>query len=132
MAALKAMGETKQNREELLFEAVVQKTDAVERAAFLAAVCGDDAALRARLELLLEGHFQEGGFLAQGPTRETLRLAPRPAESPSSVIGHYKLLEQLGEGGFGEVWMAEQREPVKRRVAVKILKLGMDKRLNLT
>src|SRR5882672_4888386 len=48
------------------------------------------------------------------------------AEQPGQIIGRYKLLQQIGEGGFGSVWMAEQKEPVKRRVALKIIKLGMD------
>jgi serine/threonine protein kinase/tetratricopeptide (TPR) repeat protein len=120
------MSEAKQNREQTLFEAASQKLDADERRAFLDRECHDDAALRARLELLLEGHFRSEGFLTQSPRREaSLREFP-PAEPPPPVIGRYKLLEKIGEGGFGEVWMAEQREPVKRRVAVKILKLGMD------
>src|SRR3990172_6046148 len=122
------MSETKQNREQALFEAASQKLDPAERRAFLDEACRDDPALRARLELLLEGHFQGEGFLTKTPERPVKPPEPPPADAPSPVIDRYKLLEKIGEGGFGEVWMAEQQEPVKRRVAVKILKLGMDTR----
>jgi serine/threonine protein kinase len=79
---------------------------------------------------LLKEHFSNDSLLA-GPALEGERatLAESPAEeAPARMIGRYKLLEKIGEGGFGEVWMAEQREPVKRRVALKIIKLGMDSR----
>jgi eukaryotic-like serine/threonine-protein kinase len=121
------MSETKQNREELLFEAASEKLDPEERRAFLDESCRDDPPLRARLEVLLEGHFHGDGFLTKNPERATKVIEP-PPEPPSPVIDRYKLLEKIGEGGFGEVWMAEQQAPVKRRVAIKILKLGMDTR----
>ena len=125
------MTESKPSLEEALFEMAVQKTDAAERAAFLEGVCQDNPALRARLDILLEGYFGGGGFLTQSPERGAIaaNLAARGSgEAPARMIGRYKLLEKIGEGGFGEVWMAEQREPVKRRVALKIIKLGMDSR----
>jgi len=125
---LKVMSETKQNLEEFLFEAASMKLDPAERNAFLDGVCHGDPALRARLELLLEGHFQGEGFLTKKPEVAARPIEPPPPDPPSPVIGRYKLLEKIGEGGFGEVWMAEQKEPVKRRVAIKILKLGMDTR----
>src|ERR1043165_1270226 len=123
------MKEPLQSLEEALFEMVVQKPTASERGAFLDGVCRNNPALRARLDLLLEGHFAAEGFLTHAPGRPTL-VAPIVAvsEGHARMIGRYKLLEKIGEGGFGEVWMAEQREPVKRRVAVKIIKLGMDSR----
>ena len=123
--------ESKPSLEEALFELAVQKTDAAERAAFLDGVCQDNPALRARLDILLEGCFGGDGFLTQSPEREALPptlAAPASEEVPARMIGRYELLEKIGEGGFGEVWMAEQREPVKRRVALKIIKLGMDSR----
>ncbi len=102
--------------------------------------CGDDASMRAEVESLLEAHAAAGAFLGE-PThaldavnrksldaddaQATRRHAP-PSESLGQTIGRYKLLQQIGEGGFGAVWMAEQKEPVKRRVALKIIKLGMD------
>jgi WD40 repeat protein/serine/threonine protein kinase len=123
------MGDLNQNIEQVLFEAALAKTDASERAAFLDEICANDAALRRRLEVLLEGHFQAEGFLA-GTKKVDPQPAPAPIENedPSIFIGPYRLLEKIGEGGFGEVWMAEQKRPVKRRVALKIIKLGMDTR----
>jgi serine/threonine protein kinase/tetratricopeptide (TPR) repeat protein len=102
-----------------------------ERAAFLDAQCGDDAALRGAAEELLAAADRAGEFLS-GPT-----LPPAPGTTTSTVarparelrrIGPYKLLQELGEGGFGTVWLAEQEHPVRRRVALKLIKLGMDTR----
>lgn len=96
-----------------------------ERECFLAAVCGADADLRRQVDSLLLADAQAGDFLRQNV------LAPNgsPAgERPGDVIGRYKLLQQIGEGGFGVVFMAEQQEPVRRLVALKIIKAGMDTR----
>ena len=100
------------------------------RAAYLQEVCGRDITLRRKVDELLKEHFSNDSLLA-GPALEEARTtvgeSPVP-EAPAQMIGRYKLLEKIGEGGFGEVWMADQREPVKRRVALKIIKLGMDSR----
>jgi serine/threonine protein kinase/WD40 repeat protein len=122
------LNEPSQSLEEFLFEAALGKSSAAERAAFLDGVCRDNPTLRARLDILLEGHFQAEGFLTAGPKKTEEKPAPPPAEeeAASRFIGRYKLLEKIGEGGFGEVWMAEQKEPVRRRVALKVIKLGMD------
>ena len=121
------MSEPDQTLEEFLFEAALAKASAPERASFLDGVCRGNPALRARLDILLEGHFQAAGFLAGSPKRiEEKPVPPTEDESSSTFIGSYKLLEKIGEGGFGDVWLAEQKEPVKRRVALKIIKLGMD------
>jgi serine/threonine protein kinase/WD40 repeat protein len=100
------------------------------RAAYLQAACGGDAALRRKVEELLKEHFSNDTLLARPALEGERACEPRPpaSEVPAQMIGRYKLLEKIGEGGFGEVWMAEQREPVKRRVALKIIKPGMDSR----
>src|SRR5688500_9205367 len=99
-----------------------------DRATFLAASCGADPDLRRRVESLIVAHEQAGGFLpAKGAAGTGSLTTGTPiAETLGTMIGRYKLLEKLGEGGFGVVWAAEQREPIRRRVALKIIKPGMD------
>ena len=106
-----------------LFAEALRLTNAAERAAYLDRTCAGDPALRQEVESLLGAYAQAGDFL-----RPTISiLEPDLArEHAGTRIGRYKLLEQIGEGGFGVVWMAEQEEPVRRRVALKIIKLGMD------
>jgi serine/threonine protein kinase len=115
------------DREEALFAAALEKPTRAERAAYLEGACGDDHALRARLEALLAAHDASGGVLDAPPLPLTPTGAYRPlTEGPGTVIGPYKLLQQIGEGGMGVVYMAEQQEPVRRKVALKIIKPGMD------
>ena len=110
-----------------IFLAALNLSGEPERARYLDDACGRDAALRDRIEGLLQRLPADSYLEAPAAERiETMIDRPSPDESAGSVIGRYKLLEQLGEGGFGVVWAAEQREPVKRRVALKIIKLGMD------
>jgi serine/threonine protein kinase/tetratricopeptide (TPR) repeat protein len=135
--------------EEMLFNSALEKS-AGERAAFLDAACAGESALRQRIELLLKVHENPGSFL-RGPAADlelTEGVSPheraahdrpddcdhasvgsrRAAEGPGSRIGPYKLLQQIGEGGMGSVFMAEQVQPVQRMVALKIIKPGMDSR----
>jgi tRNA A-37 threonylcarbamoyl transferase component Bud32/tetratricopeptide (TPR) repeat protein len=121
-----------QNRseKEIFFEALDKKTPE-ERAAFLDGACGKDAARRARVEALLADHFQQDTFMKQpavgGESRTVkLGLPDTPDEAVGQRLGRYKLLERVGEGGCGVVYVAEQVEPVRRRVALKVIKLGMD------
>jgi serine/threonine protein kinase/Tfp pilus assembly protein PilF len=115
------------NRDVVIFtEAVDLPAD--ERAAYLERACGGDAELRQRVESLLQTDDRVGDFLELA-SRETAILARAggsTSEKPGDRIGRYKLLQQIGEGGCGVVYMAEQEEPVRRRVALKIIKLGMD------
>src|SRR5213594_1415791 len=98
--------------------------DPAARAAYLAAACGNDLHLRARVGAMLQD--AEGAEQFFGP-EATIRIAQTPlTEQPGTVVGRYKLLQKIGEGGMGVVYMAEQREPVVRKVALKIIKLGMD------
>src|SRR6516225_9431635 len=92
---------------------------------FLDDACGGDAALRARAEELLRAHQDAGKFLGGPQPLDATEDEPL-AERPGAVVGSYKLLEQIGEGGFGVVFMAEQTQPVRRKVALKVLKPGMD------
>src|SRR5688572_13904156 len=120
------MPENRRREARRLFEMLVALPE-TERGPALARACKDDAELRTEVESLLAADAAAGGFLAS-PTAGA--PAPGPAtvaqEQPGAQIGRYKLLEKIGEGGMGTIWMAEQREPVRRRVALKIIKLGMD------
>ena len=106
----------------LLEEAVALATPA-ERAAFVERVCGNDAELRQQLEQLIHNHFQAGGFLEKAVdplvTRDDPDRANQLDEHPARVIGPYKVLEPIGEGGFGVVYMAEQQHPVRRKASLK-------------
>jgi hypothetical protein len=127
----KLVSEGSPSLEQFLFDAALEKSSVPDRAAFLDGVCRGNPALRARLDLLLEGYSQTDAFLPNSSSKieaKPARLHPPEADPISTFIGRYKLLEKIGEGGFGEVWMAEQLEPVKRPVALKIIKLGMDTR----
>jgi len=101
---------------------------ATQRAAYLAMACNGNDALRKRVEELVAAHESAGSFMGAEKAGEprTIKLSLPAEEAPGCMIGRYKLLEKVGEGGFGVVYVAEQREPVKRRVALKIIKLGMD------
>ncbi len=112
--------------EESIFAEALEQPIGEARSDFLDAACGKDAALRCRVEKLLQSHTGAGSFLNEQPVAVT---TDQPlVERPGTKIGPYKLLQQIGEGGMGVVYMAEQEEPVRRRVALKIIKPGMDSR----
>jgi serine/threonine protein kinase/type II secretory pathway pseudopilin PulG len=117
------------NREAALFELALEKP-AENRGAFLDAMCEGDVALRQRLAALLAAHEQTEGALAEPPSaaKATMKveLPDVPDETVGQKIGRYKILEKVGEGGCGVVYVAEQTESVRRRVALKVIKLGMD------
>jgi serine/threonine protein kinase/tetratricopeptide (TPR) repeat protein len=107
-----------------IFIAALQEGDPAERAAFLDQACADDQAMRARVEQLLQRNELAGSFL-EVPAPGLPQTAGTSLEMPGQVIGPYKLLEKLGEGGMGTVWIAEREHP-KQRVALKLVKPGMD------
>ena len=114
--------------EESLFLAALEKHTPAERQAFLEEACGADATLRARVQMLLEADARARGILDRtaAGVPELTRGYVR-GEQPGAVIaGRYKLLEAIGEGGMGAVWVAEQTQPVRRKVALKLIKAGMD------
>ena len=111
--------------EETLFHEARQKP-AGERPAFLAKACGGNVALRSRIEVLLQADDDPVSLLE--PRLPAMLAVSSLSEAPGQMIGSYKLLEQIGEGGMGVVYMADQQVPVRRRVALKIIKPGMDTR----
>src|SRR6266446_5324781 len=127
------------DREMAVFSAA-RRLPGTQHAAYLDEACAGDAALRQRVEDLLQAGEEAGAFLQQpasgaqrpseapGPPKAgaTLPITLAPSEKAGDRIGRYKLLQQLGEGGCGVVYMAEQEQPVRRRVALKVIKLGMD------
>src|SRR5262249_7883761 len=114
------------SQEEAIFYAALEIDAADQRAAYLDAACGDQGELRRRVEALLRRSAESAGPLDRPVGGPGATAAELPAERPGAMIGPYKLLEQVGEGGMGTVWMAEQKEPIHRRVAVKVIKAGMD------
>ena len=117
-----------EQRETALFEQSLAQPTPEAREAFLREACGEDAAMFERLRGLLEVHDRAGRFLepASSDSTEGDTVLVTAAETAGMRIGPYKLLQKLGEGGMGTVWMAEQTEPIRRMVAVKIIKAGMD------
>jgi formylglycine-generating enzyme required for sulfatase activity/dienelactone hydrolase/predicted Ser/Thr protein kinase len=116
-------------REETILEQALTFGSKEARLAYLQGACGGDERLCARVESLIEAHEAAGGFLKSraGGTNGVAATVLLPiTEKPGDRIGRYKLLQQIGEGGCGVVYMAEQEEPVRRRVALKVIKLGMD------
>lgn len=112
---------------ETIFAAALERPTG-ERASYLEVACAGNAALRAHIESLLRAHDEAARFMATStfnPLAQT-RMQGVPLEMSGDVIGRYKLLQKLGEGGCGTVYMAEQQDPVIRRVALKVIKLGMD------
>ncbi len=117
---------------EAIFTSALQRPSAGERTAYVDGACGDDIALRERVQELLRAHEDAATFLSLPTAGASAVKAPPDSrqepsrEGPGTRIDRYKLLQRIGEGGFGEVYMAEQEEPVRRKVALKIIKLGMD------
>ena len=114
--------------EESIFAAAIAMPDSTNRAAFLDDACGGHFELRRDVEALIAAHDNAGSFL-QAPSAArtaTLELPPPVEQSGLVIADRYKLLEQIGEGGMGTVWMAQQTEPIRRLVAVKLIKPGMD------
>jgi len=108
-----------------LFDEAVEIEDKQARSAFLDKACGENAELRANIDELLQSEESAGGFLAESKCI-AFDLDSAIDEREGARIGRYKLLQKIGEGGCGVVYMAEQIEPVRRRVALKVIKLGMD------
>src|SRR5262245_35413367 len=112
-----------------VFDEAVEIASPEERRAYLDRACADAPDLRQKVEALLAAYADAGSFLeAPAVTSGATIDLPPAAERPGTLIGPYKLIEPIGEGGMGAVWMAQQTEPVKRLVALKLIKEGMDSR----
>jgi WD40 repeat protein/serine/threonine protein kinase/Flp pilus assembly protein TadD len=120
------MNATTPDAKEIFFSAL-DKESPEDQSNYLDEACGGNAELRQRVEQLLRAHDQAGKFLG-GPTATEATIDQPSSERAGTQIGPYKLLQQIGEGGFGVVYMAEQLEPVRRKVALKVIKPGMDTR----
>jgi hypothetical protein len=125
---------SEQRSEQSIFLHAIALTAPADRAAYLDEACRDQPSLRAELDALIAAHDRLGGA---APPRAANRSYVETAASEGSddvraldiageVIGPYKLLESIGEGGFGVVYLAEQTQPIRRKVALKVLKAGMD------
>src|SRR5262245_4560238 len=112
-----------------VFSQALECQSAADQSAYLDGACRDNADLRARVEGLLRAHERAPNFLEGNAAKQSTAGIDGPVmEGPGTDVGPYRLLEQVGEGGFGVVFMAEQHQPVRRTVAVKVLKPGMDTR----
>src|SRR5512138_3166653 len=114
-----------------IFNTALEMVDTAARERFVLEACASDAALFSQVEKLLCAHGEAGGFFSQPhkpapPSLAASKIGLPGIEKAGDTIGRYKLLEQIGEGGCGVVYMAEQQEPVRRRVALKVIKVGMD------
>jgi serine/threonine protein kinase len=115
--------------EEAIFYAALGIRSPSERAAYLEKACGVDKKLLTRMEALLKVQAAECSFLEAVGPHLRIALDEEPlSEAPGTVISRYRLLEKIGEGGMAVVYMAQQEEPIRRKVALKIIKLGMDTR----
>jgi serine/threonine protein kinase len=109
-----------------IFAAALEKASVEQRAAYLAEVCAGDDKLRRRMEALLRAHAEADDLLDLPRGNEATAVYRPLCECPGTVIDPYQLLRQIGEGGFGVVFLAEQTQPIRRTVAIKIIKPGMD------
>ena len=115
-------------KEEAVFKAACKIKSAQDRAIYLDKHCGGDDVLRQRMNALLRIFFDEDQSFLEPPWLDETTLHRPLVESPGTIIGPYKLLKPIGEGGMGTVYMAEQTEPIHRPVALKLIKPGMDTR----
>ena len=102
------------------------------RAAYLDEACGTDTGLRAEVDVLLRYHGKAGAFMGRPAAAQATEDHNSITERSGTLIGPYKLMEQIGEGGMGLVFVAEQQQPMRRKVALKIIKPGMDTRERLS
>ncbi len=125
------------SHEQNLFEAALHLKSQAEREAFLQVACATDPGLRRRIDQLLAAATEADAFFSGDPLKQAgldekatipIPISPAATEQPGMLIGRYKLLQQIGEGGCGVVYMAEQEEPLCRKIALKVIKLGMDTR----
>jgi WD40 repeat protein/serine/threonine protein kinase len=119
---------TEESKVEAIFFAAIERQSPEDRAAYLEEICAHDESLRQRVEALLNAQPKLGNFLQGNAADMVATSPPSPVEKPGTQIGQYKLLEQVGEGGMGTVFVAQQSEPLKRLVALKLIKAGMDSR----
>jgi len=114
--------------EKAVFVAALELRDAQKREAYLQEACAGCPEMLGRLQELLSSHDESRGPLDRGPAELGVTLDKASTERPGTMVGPYKLMEEIGAGGFGLVFVAEQQQPVRRKVALKVIKPGMDTR----